>query len=162
VEETFKTTVKDGVSSNFCQSLADLARDGDGIEVSLRWSMVKPEASPSSIRLSREDGQTLAEAAQRLSERESITDFRLHGLVTRIKEDPGAFDGELTVEGLVEGKLRRVRMTFDPTDEKVRDVLISAFKERTRIGVSGELTAHGLSLRLDRPRDLAAVPEADE
>ena len=135
MEETFKTAVKDGVSSNFCQSLADLARDGDGVEVSLRWSMVNPETTSSSLRLSREDAQTLAEAAQRLSDRESITDFRLYGLVTRIKEEPGAFDGDLTVEGRVEGRSRRVRMTFDPNDERVQ-MCLSAHSKSARVWLS--------------------------
>jgi hypothetical protein len=79
-----------------------------------------------------------------------------------LNEEPRAFDGVTTIDALVEGRMRRVFVTFARDDAKIRDALIDAFKHRRRISFTGELVREGHRLRLESPRDLAVLPETDE
>ncbi|HWE15713.1 MAG TPA: hypothetical protein VG758_00810, partial [Hyphomicrobiaceae bacterium] len=151
-----------GVSANLCQALAQIARDGEGADVSIRWSLTQPEEGEPTLRLAREDAQSLTEAAHRLAEVEPLPEVAVQGHITNLKEEPKAFDGETTIDALVEGKMRRVFVTFAKDDAKIRDALIDAFKYRKRISFTGELLREGRRLRLENPRELAVLPETDE
>src|SRR5262249_46679175 len=74
-----------------------------------------------------------------------------HAGVTALNEEPKAFDGVTTIDALVEGKMRRVFVTFAKDDAKIRDALIDAFKYRKRISFTGELLRDGRRLRLETP-----------
>lgn len=162
VQKPFVAIVKDGVSANLCQALAQIARDGEGADVSIRWSLTQPDQGEPSLSLAREDAQSLTEAARRLAEAEPLSEVAVQGHITKLNEEPKAFDGVTTIDALVEGKMRRVNVTFAKDDAKVRDALIDAFKCRKRISFTGELIREGRSLRLENPRDLAVLPATEE
>jgi hypothetical protein len=162
VEKPFEAIVKDGVSANLCQALAQIARDGEGADVSIRWSLTQPDQGEPSLLLAREDAQSLTEAARRLSEVEPLSEVAVQGHITNLKEELKAFDGVTTIDALVEGKMRRVNVTFAKDDAGIRDTLIDAFKYRKRISFTGELMREGRRLRLENPRDLAVLPESEE
>lgn len=162
VQKPFEAVVKDGVSANLCQALAEIARDGDGADISVRWSLTQPEQGEPALRLVREDAQSLNEAARRLSEVEPLPDIEVQGQITNLKEEPKAFDGVTTIDALVEGRMRRVNVTFTKDDEKIRDALIDAFHYRKRISFTGALVREGRHLRLENPRDLAILPETED
>jgi len=162
VEKPFEAIVKDGVSANLCQALAQIARDGEGADVSIRWSLTQPEQGEPSLLLAREDAQSLTEAARRLSEVEPLSEVAVQGHITNLNEALMAFDGVTTIDALVEGRMRRVNVTFAKDDASIRDTLIDAFKFRKRISFTGELMREGRRLRLENPRDLAVLPETEE
>jgi hypothetical protein len=162
VQEPFQAVVKDGVSANLCQALAQLARDGEGADITIRWSLTQPDKGEPSLRLAREDAQSLTEAAHRLAEVEPLPEVAVQGHITALNEEPKGFDGVTTIDALVEGKMRRVFVTFAKDDAKIRDALIDAFKYRKRISFTGELLREGRRLRLENPRDLTVLPETDE
>ena len=64
VQRPFEAAVQSGVSSNLCQALAQMARDGDGADISIRWSLTKPAEGRPMLRLGREDAQSFTEAAE--------------------------------------------------------------------------------------------------
>jgi hypothetical protein len=164
VQKPFEEAVKAGVSANLCQALAQLTREGDGTDVSIRWSATKPGEGKPSLRLRREDSQSLTEAAQRLSEFEPIPDVMITGIIVHLKEEPGAFDGVTTLEASVDGRLRRVTVEFSRDDTKTRDDLINAFRHRQRISVVGDVVREGArkKLKLERPRNLIVLsPDSD-
>jgi hypothetical protein len=72
-------------------------------------------------------------------------DARIEGIITQIAEDPRTFDGSATVEAVVEGRLRRVHVRG--FDASTRELLISAFRNRQRLQVEGELTSEGPRLK---------------
>ena len=162
VQRPFQAVVKDGVSANLCQALAQIARNGEGADVSIRWSLTQPGVGEPTLRLAREDAQSLTEAAHRLAEVEPLPDVAVQGHITNLKEEPKAFDGVTTIDALVEGKMRRVFVTFAKDDAAIRDALIDAFRYRKRISFTGQLSREGRRLKLENPRDLAVLPEADE
>jgi hypothetical protein len=65
VRKPFTAAVQAGVSSNLCQALAQIARDGDGADISIRWSLTKPAQGRPMLRLAREDAQSFTEAAEK-------------------------------------------------------------------------------------------------
>jgi hypothetical protein len=161
VQQPFEKAVQSGVSANLCQALAHLARDGEGADISIRWSLTKPEIGNPTLRLTREDAQSLTEAAGRLSEYQSLPDVTVEGVITNIKEEPNAFDGKTTLEAIVEKRLRRVTVDFAKDDNATRDALIDAFKHRKRISVTGELARESGRLRLEKPRELEVLPAGE-
>jgi hypothetical protein len=162
VREPFQAVVKDGVSANLCQALAQIARDGEGADVSIRWSLTQPGEGQPSLHLAREDAQSLTEAAHKLAEFEPLPSVAVQGHITHLKEEPKAYDGETTIDALVEGRMRRVFVAFAKDDARVRDTLIDAFRFRKRISFTGELMREGGRLRLENPRDLAILAETDD
>jgi hypothetical protein len=154
VQQPFEAAVKAGVSANLCQALAQLTREGEGTDVSIRWSLTKPERGEPLLRLSREDSQSLTEAAQRLSQYEPVPDVSITGIIVDLKEEPGAFDGVTTLEAFVDSKLRRVTVVFSKDDTRTRDSLIDAFRHRHRVSVVGDLIREGRRLKVEHPRDL--------
>jgi hypothetical protein len=162
VQRPFQAVVQDGVSANLCHALAQIARDGEGADISVRWSLTQPGIGEPTLHLVREDAQSLTEAAQRLAEVEPLPEVAVQGHITNLKEEPRAFDGVTTIDALVEGRMRRVFVTFAKDDAKIRDALIDAFKHRKRISFTGELSLEGRRLRLENPRDLSVLPQTDE
>jgi hypothetical protein len=110
VQQPFQKAVVSGVSSNLCSALAQLARERDGVDLSIRWSLTKPEEGQQSLRLSREDAQSLTEAAESLSQHEQAPGTVLEGVITNLKEEIAAFDGKVTFEAVLNGAPRRVVM----------------------------------------------------
>jgi hypothetical protein len=139
-----------------------IAREGDGAEVSVRWSLTQPEEGQPALSLAREDAQSLAEAARHLTEVAPLPDVAVEGHITNLNEEPRAYDGVTTIDALVEGRMRRVSVTFAKDDIRVRDALIDAFRDRKRITFTGELVREGGRLKLENPRDLAVLPPTDD
>ena len=148
----FEKTVAAGVSADLCQSLAKLADNDVGAEVSISWSPAKPVSEPVRLALTRQDAAVLNEVAREFARQELELGARLEGIITQIREDPKTFDGSATIEALVEGRLRRVHITGFL--HNVRELLIDAFRNRKRIEVEGELTVEGYRFRLANPHDL--------
>jgi hypothetical protein len=123
VQKPFQEAVGNGVSSNLCSALAQLARESDGVDLSIRWSLTKPEEGQPSLRLSREDAQSLTEAAESLSQHEPPGTV-LEGVITNLKEEIAAFDGNVTFEAVLNGAPKRVVMQFAKDDDQTRDTLI--------------------------------------
>jgi hypothetical protein len=149
---------KDGVSWNFCQALARLAREGEGIEVAVAWSPVQPENAPVAIRLKREDASILMEAAQLLASQWEEPEVRLEGLVAAIAEAPERFDGSAVLETVFSGTVRKVRVSFG---EAERLTIYDAAKEKRWIQVVGDLHRDGQRLSLLNPRDIALIEATD-
>ena len=149
---------KSGVSSNLCMALAKLAREGDGIDLSVAWSPVNPETRPVSISLKRQDASILTEAAKALATQEPETNTTLQGLLAGIVEDPERFDGSAILEAYISGSLRRVKVKFN---EDERDKIYNAALRKEWVQVVGELTREGTRLRLNNPRNIEIV-ELDE
>jgi hypothetical protein len=146
------------VSAELCDALGKLADNEVGAEVSVSWSPAKPVSDIVRLSLTPRDGAILKEVARVFARDEPEPDSHIEGIITQISEDPQTFDGTTTIQAAVEGRLRRVRVKFDPLD---RDRLIDAFRHRWPIRVEGELSAEGSRLRLQNPRGLEVIPGQD-
>jgi hypothetical protein len=154
----FVDVYKDGVSSNLCLALARLAREGNGVDVSVDWSPVRPENAPVKFQLRRDDASILTEAANELAREWDDPDYSLEGLVAAIAEPPERFDGSAIVEAMIAGTIRKVRVEFDQAQ---REAIYEAAKTKRWIRVVGDLRRERQRLMLLNPRDLAVIEAAD-
>lgn len=154
----FVDAYKAGVSANLCQALAKLAREGEGVDVSVGWSAIKRRDADVIIRLNREDASILTEAAKVMANQEDEPDVSLEGLVAAISEAPERFDGSAVIETVIAGSVRKVRVKFGEVE---RHTIYDAAKEKRWVRVTGDIRREGQRLLLLNPRDLTLIEAAD-
>lgn len=145
---------REGVSANLYNALAKIAREGDGVDLSLDWSPTQPEPEAIKISLNREDAVILSEAARVLASEEPEPGATLIGSVAVIAEAPERFNGEATLVTLIDGKPRKVRVMFGAND---REKIYDAAKEKLWVRVVGDLQREKQRLVLLSPRDITIV-----
>lgn len=152
----FERGVSCGVSAELCQSLAKLADNKSGAEVSIGWSPAKPVDTHSKLRLSRENAAVLREVARHFSRQEPDPDFVLEGPIEEIRSKPYEFDGQVVVQATLPNhvRVRKFRVRFD---ERYRSTVYDAAKARKWIRVIGDLYHEGKYLRLAEPRDFSII-----
>ena len=155
--EPFRVGVDSGVSANLCDSLAELAKQGNGIAIDLTWAGVRPSNVPdSSFRFSTASADILMEAGKSLRRREPSYDERIVGLVVRLEKGPLEFDGMATIASVWDGRLTRMSVEFQ---QEAYEVVISAFRDQTEVSLDGDVHLLGRDYELRNPRNLSLVPE---
>ena len=155
--EPFREAVDSGVSANLCDSLAELAKQGNGIAIDLTWAGVRPSNMPdSSFRFSPTSADILIEAAKSLRRREPSYDEQIVGLVVRLEKEPPDFEGKATIASVWDGRLTRMNVEFQ---QEVYDIVISAFRDQTEVSLDGDVHPLGRGYELRNPRNLSVVPE---
>ena len=115
----FTAAVRDGVSSNLCNALAEIGagvEDGQ-VEVGFSWSRSrrKPEFPVSRILVPRDSIPVMQEAARVLKETYLDDDFELIGPVVRLESPAAAEGGDVLIYAGVD-TLRRVKVHFEASD----------------------------------------------
>ena len=155
--EPFREAVDSGVSANLCDSVAELAKQGDGIAIDLTWAGVRPSnVADSSFLFSPASADILMEAAKSLRSKEPSYDEPIVGLVVRLEKEPPEFEGKATIASVWEGRLTRMNVEFE---EGVYDLVISAFRDQTEVSLDGDVHPLGRGYELRNPRNLSVVPE---
>jgi len=157
----FEKGVGAGVSADMCQALAKLAENDNGIQISVSWSPAKPTGGPICLSLTPQDSAVLHEVARTFARQEPEPEFVLEGLVEEIKEKPERFDGSVVVQAQLpqQAGLRKIRMKFD---ERYRDLVYDAAKNKQWVRVIGNLVREGKLLKLLDPHDFSVVEPSDE
>ncbi|WP_147040203.1 hypothetical protein [Skermanella aerolata] len=157
----FESIVDVGVSADMCQALAKLADSDAGVDVSISWSPAKPVQEPIHLGLTRQDAAVLQEVAHSFSRREPEPDFVIEGLVEEIKEKPERFDGSVVIQAPLPNQLgvRKIRVRFD---QRYRDIVYDAARNKKWVRVIGDLGRDGKSLTLFDPRDFSIVEPDDQ
>ena len=154
--EPFREAVDSGVSANLCDSLAALAKQGDGVAIKLAWSGVRPSSeADSSFRFSTTDADILTEAAKSLRLKEPAYDDQIVGLVVRLEREPSEFDGRATIAAVRDGQVTRMDVEFE---RDTYDVVIRSFKDQTRVSLEGDVHRSGRGYELRNPRNLLILP----
>ena len=155
--EPFREAVDSGVSANLCDSLAELAKQGDGIAIDLTWAGVRPSNLPdSSFRFSPASADILMEAAKSLRRREPSYDEQIAGLVVRLEKEPLEFDGKATIASVWDGRLTRMNVEFE---QSVYETVINAFRDQMQVSLDADVHPSGRGYELHNPRNLSVVPE---
>ncbi len=155
--EPFRESVDSGISANLCDSVAELAKQGEGIAIDLRWAGVRPSNVPDSrFQFSSASADILMEAAKSLRRREPSYDERIVGLVVRLEKEPREFDGKATIASVWDGRLTRMNVEFD---QSVYDAVISAFRDQTQVNLDGDVHPSGRGYELRNPRNLSVLQE---
>ena len=96
--EPFKKAVDYGVSANLCDSVAELAKKGEGIAIDMTWAGVRPsDVSDSHFQFSSASADILVEAANSFRRDEPSYDERIVAQVVRLEREPAEFDGRATI-----------------------------------------------------------------
>ena len=154
----FDEAVTAGVSSNLCTSLARLAEEGNGMDVTVDWSPSKPADGSVKVSMTRENASILAEAARHLDQQEPDENVTIQGLVSQITEDPDRFDGNTVIETKVGNAIRRIKVQFGPDE---RTSVYQAAHHKRWIQVDGDLVRDGRQLSLRNPRSFFIVEPSD-
>lgn len=162
--EAFREAVQRGVSANLCDAVAGLATVSptDGLEVRVAWSRARPRVptapSGSRVFLGIDTIPLMQEASRLFKATEPLDDIEVEGFVTRLARRPDHGPGEITLEGVVDGNLRRVvvRLPDDVYSRAVR-----AHDARERVSCSGDLVRESGGFRLQNPRHFRLLRNAD-
>lgn len=154
----FDRAVPHGVSANLCDAVAELAREGEGVEISVAWAEVRPQLqhpSPAStFRFTSHSADILDEAARSFRLNEPFLDESVVAQVVQLAREPEAFDGRATILYVREGRPIRMQTEFG---EETYNTVISAFKEREPIKLDGDIYRVKNSFELRNPRNLSLV-----
>ena len=155
--DSFKLAVPHGVSANLCDSVADLANKGRGVEIDLIWSDLRPLNAPDSrFQFSTNSADILAEAARSFRRDEPSYDEQIRAQVFQLDREPQEFDGNATILSVRDGRLIRIRVKFD---QAVYNTVIRAFQEHKTISLDGDIYPDGNRYELRNPRSLCLVTE---
>lgn len=158
--EAFEGVVHKGVSSNLCQAIAGLIKDGSGLDFSLSWARTRPVPQPRYRRqFSEADSEILSEAAKVLKERQSFNNEVLQGSVTGLRRDVQPTDGSIILKTYVEGKKRTV--SIELPEEEYRKA-IDAHNSKQDFQVEGDLVFEGQRYYLRNPRNVQVIEESED
>ena len=155
--EPFRQVVDYGVSANLCDSLAELAKKGRGIEIELTWAGVRPANVPNShFQFSSTSADILVEVAKSFRLNEPFLDERIFAQVVRLEREPREFDGRATVLYVRDDRPIRLQAVFE---ESSYNTVIRAFEQRDPISVDGDIYRVGNGYELRNPRNLSLLVE---
>lgn len=149
----FQRAVRMGVSANLCEAVVGLSAVSpvDGLDVRIAWSRTRPTgvSVPSRIVLGSDSIPIIQEAARLFKDTAPIDDVEIQGFVTRLARGPQEPSGEVTLEGLVDGQLRRVAVELG---EGIYSQAVQAHEQRQRVACAGDLVKERGGFRLQNPR----------
>ena len=158
--EPFQRAVQQGVSANLCDALSGLhqAGGGDRLDLGISWASARrtEDSVPAVIHFTRDVAQVLREASRIFKETGTEKDFELLGYVIGLKREEGAETGTITVSGLVEGSLRKVRMELTGA---AYERAIEAHKIQQLVRCEGELVREGRAFVLRGPHRFTTAVE---
>ena len=155
--EPFEQAVPLGVSANLCDSIAALAKKGDGIEIDVSWADVRPAHAPdSSFRFSEKSADILTEAAKSFRRNEPLLGESVIAHVVRLEREIKEFDGRAFISYVHDDHPIRMRVEFE---EPAFNTVIQAFQERSPISLNGDIYRVGNAYELRNPRNLVPVSE---
>ena len=154
----FDRAVTYGVSANFCDSVAELAKKGHGIAIDLAWAGVRPSSMDASrFRISAHSAEILMDAAQSFRLNEPMLNESVIAQVVKLEREPQEFDGRATVLSIRKDHPARMHVKFE---EPFYSLVIKAFDMRSPISMDGDIHRTGNGYELRNPRNIALATES--
>lgn len=153
--EPFRQAVAYGVSANLCDSVAELAKKGSGVEVNLSWAGVRTARdSERNFQFSANSAGILAEVAKSFRSSEPFLNEAVIAYVVGLDREVTEFDGRATLSYVKEGRPLRLRVRFE---EPAYSTVIRAFDGRIPISLDGDIYRAGNGYELRNPVNLSLV-----
>lgn len=155
----FHDAVPHGISANLCDAIAGLfvGSNAQSLGVSFSWAPVRSLITPiaNHVEFSPDVIPVIQEAARIFRDTAPVEDFVLFGPVIKL-ESENMFEGRATVAGVVEGKVRKVRVDLDKQDYR------TAYDAHGKLEVQaiqcvGELVKDGTTYVLHNAHDIRIV-----
>ena len=148
--DNFKESVGQGISSNLCASVSELAKRGQGVVIDLDWAGVRPSAIPDSqFQFSRDSADILNQASRALSRDAPSFDEEIVAQVVKLEREEKEFDGRATLVSTWDGQTVRLSVEFE---EAVYSTVIDAFRDHADISLMGDIHPLGNGYKLLNPR----------
>ena len=140
--DAFAQIVKDGVSANFCEALSDLTKQGDGIQISIRWADTrKPPkhiAYPKYIApFTTHAINILREASTVIRRIPPIQNAAITAQIIKLERNPDEdFKGNAILAWPRDSQPCQIQVQFP---EESREDAIKAFIRQSKISINGDL-----------------------
>jgi hypothetical protein len=156
--DSFREAVASGVSANLCDAIVRLfdATPGAEFKVSVSWSKGRPSKQGPIYEtiLSSDFAPVIAEASRIFKETAPEDDFEVLGFVERLDRPPGLDHGHVTVNSVLDRRMRRIVIELRDPDYQVA---VEAHRQPRPISCTGDLIRNGRSYELKNPRDFQIV-----
>ena len=153
--EPFRLGVSEGISANFCDSLAALASKGKGIKIGLYWADVRPAYhSNGDFEFTENSAEILTEAANFLRHNDPSYGEHVIAQVILLQRNPDEFDGKAILLSMRDERLVRIWVEFEEPDY---NVVIDAFKNQRFVSLSGDIHPVSRGYELRQPNNLSLV-----
>ena len=155
----FEKMVQRGVSANLCEAIAHLSQHGRGLDISMTWARVRPVPEENvRYRFTVENARILEEAAREFRRSEPRLEETVTGFVIALDRAPEEFDGNATLQVVLDNQPRRIRIQFAQNEY---DTAIRAFRDKLPISLDGDIYPVGKRYELRNPRNLLFLSEVD-
>lgn len=153
--DAFEAAIESGVSANLCEAISSLADEGDGVDISINWSRVRPSSEPMvEYSFSRDNARVLSQAAIAFKEREPMSDVTIEGIVVSLHREPDEFDGRAKIRGFIGGDAMTLSAQFLLPDYRM---VLEAHERKLWVRVDGELVKRGAYHYLEAARNLVVL-----
>ena len=147
------TAVRAGVSSNLCESVANLAKSGQGVEISLSWAPIRPVRSQSlQLWFTERSAEVLQEIATSIRQYGPSLDEHIVGPIVNLERKPDHLEGQASIMAFRDGRHVRLDVTFGAA---AYDLVVRAFKDHMPIGLDGDIYRTGSKYEVRNPRNLS-------
>ena len=138
IMDVFEAAPSQGVSANFCDAVADLARRGHGIGVSLSWAAVRPaDAHDGKFQFAESTADVFTQGAQLLRRNSPFNDAHVVGEIVGLdRQRREEFDGHSNVVCELDGRPVALKVQFQSADY---DEVFRAFRDGIQISIDGDI-----------------------
>ena len=160
--EAFEKRVREGVSANLCDAIANLleSENQESLDISVTWSPIRPGLEqPSRVRFVAPDSNVLKEASNILRDRQEREGEHLEGYISSLARGQAQRQGRATLKAVVDGVMSSVRVDFAPQDYSL---ITEAHDRRRVVSLEGDLQREGQRWVVRNPRHLEIETEEDD
>jgi hypothetical protein len=161
--DPFRDRVKDGVSANLCEAVAEVleATSADALRAGFSFASSRPllREVPSGAAFSADIAAVLREASTQLREEASYPATEIVGTIVGLKSDDSAAGGGVDLRVHLEGRQRKVRVSLEPA---AYQEALTAHRDGALVRCLGDLEREGRSWVLRNPRDFRTCLENEE
>lgn len=157
--DAFEQAIKHGVSANLCEAIAGLTHHGDGLDISMTWARVRPAPEPNMrYQFTVAGARILEEAAREFRRNEPILEETVTGFVIALDRAPEEFDGNATIQVVLNNRPRRIRIQFGKDDY---NTVIQAFQEKLPVSLEGDIYPVGQRFELRNLQSLMLLTDME-
>ena len=156
ITDVFEEVPLQGVSANFCDAVAALARRGHGIGVSLSWAAVRPSnVADGEFRFTESAADVFTQGAELLRQKSPFTDAHIVGEIVGLdRQRREEFDGQSVVVCELDSRPVALQVHFQSADY---DEVWRAFRDGIQISIDGDIYREGRRYTLRNPRNFAVA-----
>ena len=160
IQSVFEDAPSHGVSANFCDAVAALARHGHGIGVRLAWATVRPSnASDGEFQFPESTADVFVQGAELLRQNSPSPNEHVIGEIVGLdRQRREEFDGQSVLVCELDGRPVALQVQFDAHDY---DEVWRAFRNSLTVSVDGDVHREGRRYFLRNPRNFKVRAEAE-